>query len=258
MTYQAYWSLSKLPFGRPESADDFFPGRPQREALARFDYLAHSGQTIGLLVAPRGAGQSTLLRRVAQSVGIGDCACEIVYSSAKDRTREQLLRQLAQRLGSQRLGHDPYRVITERIGASAKAGIRTMWLVDDATPLAAEIAGILLATAPQLSVVLGSTPERGLAIAAAVGGCALRIDLEPLDLADSARFVRHQLGVVGGSPAIFSDAALVRLFEFSEGRIGTLARLAELCLPVAAARKDANVHVDVVESIQYELVPLAA
>lgn len=258
MTYQKYWSLGKLPFGRPESADDFFAGRPQREALARFDYLVRGSQSSGLLIGSAGVGQTTLLRRVALSSGFGDCAVDIVYTGAKDRTRDELLRQLAVRLGTQRLAIDTYRQIAERIRAAGRQRVRTVWLIDDCTTAAAETASALSTDCPWFTVVAGCTPERALKVAAGLGGCSLRIDVEPFELSDSAAFVRHQLVAAGGEPDAFTDAALIRLHELSEGRVARLAKLAELCLPVGASHSVSQIHVDIVEAIQYEVVTAAA
>lgn len=258
MTYQRYWSLAKLPFGRPETADDFFSGRPQRESLARFDYLIRSGNPSGILLATDGAGTTTLLRRVALSVGFGECATDILYTNAKGRTRDELLRQLAVRLGTQRLSVDSYRQIASRINAAGRSSIRTVWLIDDCTAQATETASALSAECPWLTVVLVTEPESALKVAASLGGCALRIDLEPFELGDSVEFVRHQMAAAGGEGSVFTDGALVRLYELSEGKVAKLARLAELCLPVAAAQGAERIHVDIVESVQYELVSAAA
>ena len=140
MSYQKYWSLSKLPFGRPETADEFFAGRPQREALARIDYLIRSGHNHGLVISPPAVGRTCLMSRVAQSAGFGDCAVDMVYTGAQDRSCDQLLRQLAIKLGSQRLISDGYRQVLERVTAAGRSRIRTVWLIDDCTPAAASVA----------------------------------------------------------------------------------------------------------------------
>lgn len=254
MSYQKYWSLSKLPFGRPESSDDFFAGRPQREAIARLDYLIRGGHNAGLLIATPGVGQTTLLRRVAESSGFGDCAVDIVRTTAKHRTRVELLQQLAIRLGSTRLISDGYRQVCDRITASGRQRVRTVWLIDGSTSIAADVAASLSAECPWLTTVVGCTPEKALKIAAAMGGCSLRIDLDAFELTDTMSYVRHQVSAAGGTSKIFSDAAVVRLHELSEGRVAIIARLAELALPVGAAQNDTQINADVIETVQYEVV----
>lgn len=258
MSYQKYWSLSKLPFGRPESTDDFFSGRPQREAIARLDYLIRGGHNAGLLIAEPGVGQTTLLRRIAESAGFGNCAVDMIRTTAKHRSRDELLHQLAIRMGSTRLFSDAYRQVCDRITASGRQRVRTVWLIDGATNTAAELAGLLSSECPWLTAVVGCSPEQAIRIATIMGGCSLRIDLDPFDLSDTMAFVRHQVRAAGNSAKIFSDAAIVRLHELSEGRVATIARLAELSLPVGAAQNASLINADVVEAVQFEVVSARA
>lgn len=258
MSYQKYWSLSKLPFGRPESSDDFFSGRPQREAIARLDYLIRGGHSAGLLIAEPGVGQTTLLRRVAESAGFGDCAVDIVRTTAKHRSRDELLHQLAIKLGSTRLFSDAYRQVCDRITASGRQRVRTVWLIDGATSIAAELAGLLSSECTWLTAIAGCTPEQAMRIAAVMGGCSLRIDLDPFDLSDTINYVRHQTRAAGCQAKIFSDGAVVRLYELSEGKVATVARLAELALPVGAAQNATQINADVIEAVQFEVVSTKA
>ncbi|WP_164104051.1 hypothetical protein [Candidatus Laterigemmans baculatus] len=272
MSHYAYWSLHRMPFGRPELADDFFAGRPQREALARLDYLISGGRSSGLLIAPAGAGRTMLLHRIAVSAGFGDTAVDMVRTGARNRSAEELLVHLAQRLGvthlgvthfgSGRLGSgrlgDVYRQVSERIAASARQSVRTVWLLDDATTLAAETAGALAAETPWFTAVIGCSPHDALSLAAAVGGCPLRIDLDPFDLADTAGYIRHALAQAGAREEVFKDAAIVRLHELAEGRVGTIARLADLALLAGAGEQAKQISAELVEAVQYEVMPAAA
>jgi type II secretory pathway predicted ATPase ExeA len=258
MSYEKYWSLAKRPFGRPETADDFYPGRPQREAIARLDYLIRGGHGSGVMISPPGVGQSTLMRRIGESSGFGDCAVDIIRTTARQQSRDELLHQLAIRLGSARLISDAYRQVCERVTALGRQRVRTVWLVDGCTQTAAAAAGSLSTECPWMTVVLGCTADQALRIAAGLGGCSLRIDLEPFELSDTIGFVRHQLRVAGGDAEIFSDAAIVRLHELGEGRVARIARLAELTLPVGAAHQSRQITADVVEEVQHEVVSAAA
>lgn len=258
MSHYAYWSLQKLPFGRPELADDFFAGRPQREALARLHYLICGGRSSGLLIAPAGAGRTTLLGRVAVSAGFGDCAVDMVRTGARHRSRDELLVQLAVRLGTNPLRGDLFRQVSERIEASARQSVRTVWLLDDATPLAADLAGALADECSWFTAVIGCSPQDALELAAALGGCPLRIDLDAFDLSDTAAFVRHSLAQAGGREDIFRDTAMVRLHELAEGCVATISRLAELALLAGAAQQAREITAELVEAVQFEVIQQAA
>ncbi len=43
MSQLSHWSLTRLPYGPPRRAGEFFAGSPQREALARLEYLIEFG-----------------------------------------------------------------------------------------------------------------------------------------------------------------------------------------------------------------------
>lgn len=258
MSYLKYWSLQKTPFSRPETADDFFPGRPQREAIARLDYLIRGGHTSGLMISQGRCGQTSLLRRVAESAGFGDCATDIVRTGAKGRSRDELLQHLAVRLGVTRWLSDRHRQVVERVVASGRQRVRTVWLIDDASLGAAEVASSLGAESPWFTAVLACSAETALKVAYSLGGCSLRIDLDPFALTDTAAFVRHQVAAAGGANELYTDGAIVRLHELGEGRVATIAKLAELSLPVAAAAKAAQVGVEHVEAVEQEIVTTAA
>lgn len=257
MPFFEYWSLKRSPFARFHSADMFFSGCSQREALARLHYMVESGQSCALLISSWGCGATTLLRHVAGSSGFGDMAVDVVMTSQHGKKPDDALRSLAVQLGASDQSAMLWRNVLERTIASARQHVRTLWLVDDATPESAQWAARLTSENRWVTAILTTPREQLPAIAASVGACPLRIDLEPLTLQDTLNFIDHAITAVGGHGEIFSDSAIVRLHELAEGRIAVIARLAELAMQTAAGHRSQRISSDLVEAVQSEFVRAA-
>ncbi|MEX0824846.1 MAG: hypothetical protein WD119_01700 [Pirellulaceae bacterium] len=257
MPFFENWSLKRSPFARFSTADSFFSGGSQREALARLHYMVESGQGCALLISPWGCGATTLLRHVAGSSGFGDTAVDVVMTNHHGKKAEDVLRSLAVQLGA--LDHSAmlWRNVLERTIASARQQVRTLWLVDDATPEAAQWAGRLTSENRWVTAVLTTGRDNVSAIAGNLGACPLRIDLEPLSLQDTFNYIAQAIAAAGGQGEIFSDSAVVRLHEIAEGRIAVIARLAELAMQTAAGHDLQKISSDLVEVVQSEFVRAA-
>lgn len=257
MAFFENWSLKRPPFARFCVADTFFMGYSQREALARLHYMVESGQSCALLISHWGCGATTLLRHVAGSSGFGDMAVDVAMTNHHGKKGEDALRSLAVQLGAPDESALLWRNVLERTVASARQHVRTLWLIDDATPEAAQWAGRLTSENRWVTAVLTTGHEQTHEIAANIGACPLRIDLEPLSLQDTLNYVAHAITAAGGRSEIFSDSAVVRLHEVAEGRIAVIARLAELAMQTAAGQGLQRIGSDLVEVVQSEFVRAA-
>ncbi len=256
MDYLKYWSLFSPPFGR-HAAQRFFAASSQREAMARLHTLVAGGLSSGVLLSPRGCGMTTLLSHVAGSSGLGNCAVEMLMTRGDQADREQVWSDLADAL---RLGYrsaDLPEQIASVIEAGSRQSVRTVWLIDRAGQSAAAVARELLDRDRQFSIVMGIEPQSGHQLAISLGICPLRIELPPWSLHDTIDFVRSAMHTAGGTPDVFTDAAVVRLHEIGEGRVGVIASVAELVLVVAATHQATTIGPDIVEAVQEELVRAA-
>lgn len=260
MSYHGYWSLSKLPFGPPRYSSEYYFGRPQEEALARLNFLVTHGRPIGILIGPACSGRTTLLRFIESGAWPSAAGMQAVRIAAATATEPaQMLERLdaLMHLNASVAG-SRLREVSDYIGALGRSEVRTVVLVDDAerlTPEAVELLAGLASGCRQLTILLacvGGSDVRSLV--EATGGCPLRADLEAWDLEDCRNFIWHGLRDAGGEPSIFSDAALVRLYELSAGLPGPLARLAELSLLAGAGLQVDSIDPDVVEAAEGELL----
>ncbi len=258
MPFYENWSMKYSPFARLDRAAHFFSGRPQREALARLHYLVDSGHSTGLLINQGGCGATRLLRHVAGSAGFGDTAVDVAMTHGRLDRGDDVLAALALQLGASEACVSPWQAVLDRTIASARQQVRTLWLIDEGTSEAAAWAGRLTSENAWVTAIVTTSCAEAGPLATALGGCPLRIDLEPLDVSDTFDFVHEMLAAAGGSTEVFTDSAMIRLHELAEGRIAVIGQLAELAMQTAAQHGLPRVGSDLVEAIQGEFVRAAA
>lgn len=257
MHYLAYWSLTEPPFGE-HSSKRFFAGGAQREAIARLHCLIAGGISSGVLLSPSGCGATSLFRHVAASHGFGDCAVEMLLTNGDQPTRERVAVDLSGAARLRPCGGSRAEQLDWAIAATSRQGIRTVWMIDGCNKQAAEFARSLLDRRHRLSVVMGTEPEDAGRLAITLGHCPLKIELPPWELSDTTAFVKHALITAGTQRQIYSDAAVVRLHEIGQGRVGIISSVAELAMIVGAAKHVDQISPELVEAVQEELVRAAA
>ncbi|QEG38532.1 hypothetical protein [Roseimaritima ulvae] len=256
MSYHSFWSLRSAPFGAGELGQQFFAAKPQREAFARLHYMVENGHSTGLLIGPLGCGRSALLKQIASSRGFGDTAVDVALTACGQRNTDETLRSLATQLGASPVG-ELWRAISERVLASARQKVRTLWLIDDTTSEIVRLAAALVSESRWVTVIAVTPAEQAISLANHLGLCPLRIDLTPFSLADTMQFVRYRLSEAQASEPIFSDSALVRLHELGDGCVGVIEHLAELSMSAAAAHGVREIGAHLIEAVQEEFVRAA-
>lgn len=257
MNFLDHWSLQRNPFGPVSTTDGFFAGRPQREAIARLEYLIRSETRSAILTSERGCGATTLLKRVSGSSGLGNNAVDAVLTTGGVPSVSAAYARLAVAMAIDPFGDRASQRISETISASGRNQVRTLWLIDRCDQHTAEAASMLAATNRSLSTVLCTAAGAATDWQASLDSCPLRIDLDAFQLEDSINYVRYALAAAGGSDEAFEDSALIRLHELSEGRIAYTSAIAQLALMAAATLGAHRVTADCVESCQLELIQAA-
>jgi len=246
--YLDYWALFDKPFTRP-CGDYFFAAESQREAIAVLSRVVADPDSVVCLVAPRKCGLSTLMRHIAQMNGLGDCATEtIITTTHRGRPNAEL--SLAQGLGIRMAsGKNAWMPeIHASINSRQRAGACIIWMIDRGSPAHILFAHKLMGKHRNVTVVLGMTPwERDRSVATSAIPYA-KIELTPLDLNETGRYLRDGLATVGGRASIFADNAVVRLHEMTQGAIADLAVAAEYLLALAAQRQLKQINGSLVES----------
>ena len=257
MNYLQYWSLLRSPFGPVSTHDGFYSGTPQRESIARVDYLVRSNGRTGILLSQRGCGASTLLRQLAGSSGIGGSAVQPVVTSGGVKTTSNALKRLAVAMTIDPFGDDLEQRLVQTIRSLGRCQVKTLWLIDRCDRSTAQAAARLAELTSALAVVMATSVEAAGELQDAVEFCPLRLDLDPFRLEDTMGYVRYAVAAAGARTQLFDDPALVRLHELSDGRIALVATLADLALLASAHAGAKRVSADFVESVQQEIIRAA-
>jgi type II secretory pathway predicted ATPase ExeA len=257
MNFHQHWSLLRSPFSAITTQDAFFSGNPQREAIARLDYMIQSSSRSAVMLSHRGCGATTLLKRLASTSGFGGSAIQPVMTTGGVGSKRAALARLAVGLSIDPFSERLAQKIEEAIRAAGRSQVRTLWLIDRCDAATAEAASTLASCSNSLSIVLGTTLESAPTLQETLDYCPLRIDLDAFHLDDTIKYVRYAVASAGAKSQLFDDSAIVRLHELTDGRIAMIAAMAELALMAAANVRAKTVHADFVEAVQSELVRAA-
>src|SRR5258705_6138635 len=230
--YQSFYGLAELPFELTANPKYLFFTGQHREALSNLEYGLSSAKPITLLVGEAGTGKSTLLRAALESERCRRVSC--VYLNNPTLTRDEFVETLASRFD---LGANAERSKATLVGglestvrARQARGDITALVVDEAQALSDELpeeirllANMETPIGKLLPVVLAGQPELAERLneprlRQLKQRVALRCELKPLDLPDTASYIASRIRTAGGDPGmIFTREAVTLIHEYSHG-----------------------------------------
>ena len=230
--YQEFYGLRELPFELTANSRFLFLTGRQREALSILQYGLLSAKSLTLLVGDAGTGKTTLIQAALESERCRAVHC--VYLNNPMLSAADFVTMLARRF---QLGPEAAKsktVLLERLEArlveSRASGQITALVVDEAQSLTTELleevrllANIETPTDKLLPVVLAGQPELAERLEQPnlrqlKQRVALRCELEPFELGDTAAYIASRIHTAGGVPAsIFTQEAVRLIHERSRG-----------------------------------------
>jgi general secretion pathway protein A len=225
--YQEFYGLRELPFELTANTRFLFLSHRQREALSILQYGLLSAKALTLLVGDAGTGKTTLIRAAVESERCSDIRC--IYLNNPVLSREDFVTLLARRF---ELGPDAatsksilLEQLEQRLLERRDAGETTALIVDEAQSLSMELleevrllANMETPDDKLLPVVLAGQPELADRLEypemrQLKQRVALRCELEPFDLDDTAAYIASRIHAAGGSPAGMFTQEAVRLIH---------------------------------------------
>jgi len=230
--YQRFFGLRERPFELTSNPKYLFFSAQHREALANLEYGLSSAKAITVVVGEAGTGKTTLLRAALESE-----RCRRVKAIVLDNptlTREEFVEILAARFQLGPAAAASKAVLLDALEAELRARRAreeiTALIVDEAQSLSDELleevrllANIETPTEKLLPLVLAGQPE--LAARLNESGLrqlkqrvALRCEVAPLDLGDTAAYIVSRIRTAGGNTTkLFTREAVTLIHEFSRG-----------------------------------------
>ncbi len=263
MTYWRYWQLSGAPF----SGSSFFRGTTIDEALARIEFLVSNRRAVGSLIGSSGVGKSRLLQYCAANPPVGSeiPSLQMCRTSLLGMSPGELLCNLAGRLAGQRRVQDAtsaWSSICDYFQAAHREGTQTVLLVDDsesATAAAeADLTRLLSRTFP-LTVIIAVESRLASAVSREiVDRCELQIELPAWDIMQTAEFLAWMSISLGRNTPVFTDLAVERIQELSQGVARRIVQLTDLALVAGAVAQADCIDADCIEQVAFELPKTSA
>lgn len=254
--YRPYFGFHRAPFERDVPTEQLFCAPGLDELHARLKYLVDT-RGIGLLTGEPGAGKSTALRRLRDSLHPDRVRCLYVYDTAVNAA--DLFRQIALELAI-----EPHwsRAMTFRgiqaevVRLSRERHITVLLVIDEAHRLRPDVLGLfpLLTNfewdgAGRLAVLFaGQTGLRQALHLAHLEALAQRItvryNLRGFDRDTTRAYLEHRLKIAGLDRPLFAEPAIEAVYNASQGVMRRIDAVAHHALVAAAAAQARIVDTD--------------
>jgi type II secretory pathway predicted ATPase ExeA len=243
----AHFGFTRTPFSKGIPAKDLFLRKAHAEAVARIHFCV-AESALGVLVGDVGAGKSVAIR--AAATALDPTRHHIVYVSNPAFGTRGLYVSIVSALGGTPRFRKPELIAQAACllaAEEAERHRRVIFVVDEAHLLSPDqleelrlLTNAEFDSASLFAAILVGQPtlarQLRLGIFAALDQrIATRYTLPPMDLAESAAYLRHHLALAGRTDALFGDDAVARLHRVANGLPRALNNAAVAALVAAAA-----------------------
>lgn len=245
---RSHFAFSKMPFSKGMLAAHMFDSAAQRELLHGL-LLWLEVRGLCLVIGQTGVGKSITLRRFVQE--LDDAKFKVIELSYLPSTVSGFLRSLCRCLGLPTSLHstDMFDAVHAHLGSYENDhGAHPLILIDDAEGLRPQVLDLLrrltaiaLDSDDRFSVLLSGTDELIPRLSdPSLGSLRSRFlyanALRPFGLEDTVNYVRFHLQRADVDPSLFTEPAVKRLFQVSQGRPRSINQLAIQALILAAVQ----------------------
>ncbi len=227
--FLSHFSLDREPFSLTADPDFLYLSPSHSEAIAALELAVHQGRGLAVLTGEVGTGKSTLVAALTKSwrkhaevavvnAGISDFD-EILALALGEFGLEHVAPSRSETLASLR----------DHLTSLANSGQLAILIIDEAQTLSdeafeqlrlllniettkAKLLQIVLVGQPELRARLGRKNLRHVA-----DRIAITSHLEPLEAAESSKYIDHRLQVAGSNHALLDQAAIRNIVKFSKG-----------------------------------------
>ena len=245
--WAAHFGLARTPFGKAIAAGDLFARQAHAQATARISFCIDQ-ILLGVITGDVGAGKTVAVR--AAVAGLDPTRHQVIYVANPAFGTRGLYVQVVRALGAQPryLKAELMAQAADLLAAETAERHRTVVLIVDEAHLLQpdQLEELRLMTnaemdsaSPFAGILIGQpTLARQLRMgtfAALDQRIATRYAIKPMDLAESAAYLRHHMTLAGREEPLFADDAVARLHRVSSGLPRALNNAATAALIAAAA-----------------------
>jgi type II secretory pathway predicted ATPase ExeA len=253
---RAHFAYSKVPFGKSMWAAQMFDSCSQREFIQGLQ-LWTDLRGLAMVIGPSGVGKSISLRRYQQE--LDEARYQIIEFTYLPSTVNGFLRSLCRSLSLPMRLHstDLFDAAQRHLASYEKdLGKHPILLIDDAEGLRPEVLDTIrrltcfdLDSEDRFSVLLSGTDALIPLLADATltslrSRFAFTCSLRPFGLEDTINYVRFHLQRSELDPKLFTEPAIKKLFQASQGRPRKINQLAIQSLIAAAVQGRSDIDGD--------------
>jgi general secretion pathway protein A len=245
--FEEFYSFVKPPFGRDLKVSELFLTESHKEMLARMQYAAERRQ-FALCTGEVGAGKSTMARLLSSKLNATKYV--VLYIADSDLTPRNFYYEVLHQLGHtprfyrgdakrqlnrvlldlyENQHKTPVIIIDEGhlLGREMLEEIRflTNFRMDSFSPMS-----LILLGQPELRRILSTQIYEAI-----VQRLNLRFHLPGMSLEDTRGYIEHHLRVAGATSALFTDAAVEVIYDYTQGIARKINNLCLACLMAAFA-----------------------
>jgi general secretion pathway protein A len=229
--YEAFYGLSEPPFRLTPDPHYLYLSTHHREALGHLLFGIREGTGFISVAGDIGTGKTTLLRALLRDLEANTIVGYIFNPALSDlellqtvnsefsipatsTSKKELVDELNRFLVTQKLAGKRVVIIVDEAQNLPPATLEQLRLLSNLETETTKLLQIVLVGQPELKLLLGR-PE----LAQLNQRITVRWHLEPLDRAETGRYIAHRLRIAGGPGTgdIFSPAALRLLYRYSGG-----------------------------------------
>jgi type II secretory pathway predicted ATPase ExeA len=245
--WAGHFGLTRTPFGKSIPARDLFARQAHGEAIARISFCV-AESALGVVTGDVGAGKTVAVR--AAVAGLDPTRHQVIYISNPAFGARGLYVTIVRALGDRPryLKAELMAQAADLLAAESEERHRRVVIIVDEAHLLdpAQFEELRLLTnsemdsaSPFAGILVGQpTLNRQLRLgtfAALDQRIATRFTIKPMDLAESAAYLRHHLKLAGREEPLFADDAIARLHRVANGLPRALNNAAAAALMAAAA-----------------------
>ena len=245
--WAAHFGLARTPFGKSIPARDLFARQAHAEAIARISFCVVES-ALGVVTGDVGAGKTVALR--AAVAALDPTRHQVIYIANPAFGTRGLYVTIVRALGAQPryLKAELMAQASDLLAAETAERHRRVVVICDESHLLQpdQLEELRLLTnsemdsASPFAAILAGQPtlNRQLRMgmfAALDQRIATRFTIKPMDLAESAAYLRHHLKLAGRDEPLFADDAIARLHRVANGLPRALNNAAVAALIAAAA-----------------------
>ena len=266
--FDNFYGLTGKPFQLTPDPEFYFRSITHRKALSYLGYGLAQGEGFIVITGEVGAGKSTLVAHMMQSLDPSQVTVAQIVTSKLNE--EEIVHVVAGAFGLDIEGHDKATALTEIesfLHEEAREGRRCLLVVDESQNLSVEaleelrmLSNFQLGNHPLLQTLLLGQPEFRVTLQNDAGLEQLRQrviaahHLEPMQKSEIEPYIIHRLEKVGweGNPS-FDQRVFAELFEASNGIPRRVNQIANRLLLLGAVEERSRIDAAMLQSVLSEM-----